>query len=356
MGKSSPRPPAAPDPAKTAAAQGAANVEAAIASGLLGNISQVGPGGEVRFTETGTRRVGGQDVPLFEQRTTLDPTGQETFDRQQQLANVLTQAAQQQAGFLPQDRFTLEGLPFAPGDQDFGQQRGDVEQAQFQRSLNLLNPQFEEQERALQENITQRGLPQSGEAATRELERFGRGRSQALEQAALASVLAGGQEQSRLFGLQQATRGQALGERQLERAQPFNELAAFLQGSPALAAPQAFAPVSAGVAPADVLGAQALSNQIAQQNFQTQQQGQQAGLSSGLGLLGTLGSAALLSDKRLKHDVKLLGKFGDHNWYSYKYLWSNVIEFGVMAQEVLKINPSAVTNVNGYYAVKYGDL
>jgi len=307
MGKSSPKAPPAPDPAETARAQGAANVEAAIASGILGNIGQVGPGGSVRFEETGQRVVGGREVPSFTQITELDPTGQETFERQQQLSLALTQAAQGQAGFLPTERFTLEGLPFAPGAEDFGEQRSQIEQAQFQRQLNLLNPQFAEQERALQENIAQRGLPISGEAATRELERFGTGRSQALESAALASVLAGGQEQNRLFGLQQAVRGQALGERQLERAQPFNELAAFLQGSPAISAPQAFSPVSAGVAPADVIGAQALSSQIAQQNFQAQQQAAQARNQAIGQTAGTAVQAAfLLSDRRLKHACFLL--------------------------------------------------
>lgn len=293
MGKSSPTPPAAPDPAATASAQGAANVEAAIASGVLGNVGQVGPGGTVRFEETGSRTVGDQEVPSFTQFTELSPEGQEQFDLQQQLALFLTQAAQNQSQFLPTDRFSLEGLPFAPGAQDFGEQRGQIEQAQFQRGLNLLQPGQEQSRATLQENIAQRGIPLTGEDATRLTGNLERSQGQQLENLALASVLGGGAEQNRLFGLQQATRGQALQERQLERSTPFNELAAFLQGAPALQQPQAFGPVSAGVAPADFTGAQALSSQIAQQNFQTQQQAQQGGLGSVLGLFGTLGGGLL---------------------------------------------------------------
>lgn len=293
MGKSSPSPPPAPDPAATARAQGGINLEAAIASGILGNVGQVGPAGTVRFEETGGREVGDQFVPSFTQFTELTPGAQEQFDRQQALALQLTGAAEQQAQFLPTERFTLEGLPFAPGAEDFGEQRGAVEQAQFQRGLNLLNPQFQQRERQLQESIAQRGIPITGEDALTQLSRFEGDRNQALEQLALASVLSGGQEQNRLFGLQQATRGQALGERQLERSTPFNELAAFLQGSPAIAQPQAFGPVSAGVAPANFIDAQALSSKIAQQNFQTQQQGRSANLGSGLGLLGALGGGLL---------------------------------------------------------------
>lgn len=65
MGKSSPSPPPAPDPVATANAQGAANVEAAVASGLLSNITRTGPEGQVRFEETGTRRVGEQDGYIY---------------------------------------------------------------------------------------------------------------------------------------------------------------------------------------------------------------------------------------------------------------------------------------------------
>ena len=219
-----------------------------------------------------------------------------------------------------------------------------------------MNPQFEQQQRGLEEQIAQRGIPTTGEDAERQLGRFETGRNQALESAALASVLAGGQEQNRLFGLQQATRGQALQERQLERSTPFNELSAFLQGAPSIGSPTQFQNAQLGVNAADFLGAQALSSQIAQQNFATQQQASSSGLSSGLGLLGSLGSAALLSDERLKRDIRPLGKFGKHKWYSYKYLWSDVVDFGVMAQEVLKTTPDAVVKINGYYAVDYARL
>ena len=72
----------------------------------------------------------------------------------------------------------------APGD--FAQQRGDVEQAQFQRGLNLLNPQFEQREQQLQEGIAQRGIPLTGEDASGQIERFESSRNQALENLALA--------------------------------------------------------------------------------------------------------------------------------------------------------------------------
>src|SRR5690606_8443568 len=68
------------------------------------------------------------------------------------------------------------------------------------------------------------GLPQTSRAFESEFGRFEDARNRALEEAALASVLAGGQEQSRLFGLDLATQ-QAVAA---QRAQQLNEVLARL--------------------------------------------------------------------------------------------------------------------------------
>jgi hypothetical protein len=64
-----------------------------------------------------------------------------------------------------------------------------------------------------------------------------------------------------------------------------------------------------------------------------------------------------VSDKRLKRSIYLLAKL--HNGikiYSFKYLWSDVVYVGVMAQDLLK-NPTwkdaVITKANGFYAVNY---
>lgn len=63
------------------------------------------------------------------------------------------------------------------------------------------------------------------------------------------------------------------------------------------------------------------------------------------------------SDRRLKHSIQLLARL--HNGmkiYAFKYLWSDVIYVGVMAQDLLQ-NPAwkkaVVTNENGFYGVNY---
>ena len=66
-----------------------------------------------------------------------------------------------------------------------------------------------------------------------------------------------------------------------------------------------------------------------------------------------------VSDARLKRDVTLLGRRGDGlGIYAYKYVWSDAVHIGVMAQEVALIHPAAVVRdeLTGYMAVNYGLL
>ena len=68
-------------------------------------------------------------------------------------------------------------------------------------------------------------------------------------------------------------------------------------------------------------------------------------------------TAPVPSDRRLKRSIHLLAKL--HNGlkiYAFKYLWSDVVYVGVMAQDLLQ-NPTwkdaVMTKANGFYAVNY---
>lgn len=70
-----------------------------------------------------------------------------------------------------------------------------------------------------------------------------------------------------------------------------------------------------------------------------------------------LGGLALLSDRNLKRDIKLVDVVQGYKIYTYKYIWSNEEHRGVMAQDVLETDKDAVTmNKNGYYMVDYSKL
>jgi len=68
--------------------------------------------------------------------------------------------------------------------------------------------------------------------------------------------------------------------------------------------------------------------------------------------------AKIFSDERLKTDVVKLGVRSDGlGVYLYRYLWSPARFIGVMAQEVLKVKPSAVhRDRSGFLMVDYGAL
>ena len=77
-----------------------------------------------------------------------------------------------------------------------------------------------------------------------------------------------------------------------------------------------------------------------------------AGLAQGIGAAG--GAAAFFSDKRLKTDIKKVGKTeGGLPIYTYKYKGDNRTQMGVMAQDVEKKTPKAVSEVGGFKAVNY---
>lgn len=97
--------------------------------------------------------------------------------------------------------------------------------------------------------------------------------------------------------------------------------------------------------------------------LQAQMANAQAKASQSSGLMGLAGSALgaaatiaplLMSDKRLKTDIKKVGKTDSGlPVYTYKYKGDNKTQMGVMAQEVEKKNPNAVGNVGGFKAVNY---
>lgn len=86
--------------------------------------------------------------------------------------------------------------------------------------------------------------------------------------------------------------------------------------------------------------------------------------SSMTGLAGSIfGAALFMSDERLKHNIKLIGKSNGHNIYTWtwndiaKQLGVDTHEFGVIAQDVMKTNPEAVfEDTTGYLKVNYGVL
>ncbi len=88
--------------------------------------------------------------------------------------------------------------------------------------------------------------------------------------------------------------------------------------------------------------------------------GEAAGFGSAVGAVaGAIGGALISkSDRRLKRDIVKIDQLSSGlNVYVFRYLWSPLRYIGVMADEVLKVNPSAVIALpSGDLAVDYARL
>ena len=127
---------------------------------------------------------------------------------------------------------------------------------------------------------------------------------------------------------------------------PFNQLATLagslapggVPGMPSFAAPQVGAP--------DVMG-------MIGSNYAANANRQAAGLGGLLSAGGSIG-AALLSDRRLKENVKRVGTLDNGlPVYTYNVIGVPVTQMGVMADEAEKVVPEAVIKRNGIKRVRY---
>jgi hypothetical protein len=97
------------------------------------------------------------------------------------------------------------------------------------------------------------------------------------------------------------------------------------------------------------LGMQQRAQQVAAGGANAQAQaGYASGIFQGIG-------SAIGSDIRIKENIRKVGMTdGGLPVYIYNYIGDNLTHMGVMAQDVEKVNPDAVTEMNGYKAVYYG--
>lgn len=342
MGKSSSVQP--PDPAETAKAQGQANVDAALATAKLNQINQVTPWGTLSYSgdfpvqssgsqqtvpavpggfvsngrpvsvrrdpggegeyyvynDTGARATGPvtqqEGSPAYTKVTSGGSTGrprtatitlpeavQNALNSQNRVTEGLSGYAEQ---FVPRaleglsDPFSLNGLPAAP--QASSEERQRIEAALMGR----LEPYLQRDQQALDTRLANQGITQGSEAYRGGQDDLSRARNDAR----LATIGVAGDEYARSFGLETQARQNAINELLLGRTQPINEIAALLQGGPAIQSPSFNSPGQVGVAPADFIGAQGQNLQAQNANVASQN----ADSASRNALIGTAATAAAI--------------------------------------------------------------
>lgn len=526
MGKSTPKAPAAPDPVATAQAQGQMNKETAIANANLNRIDQYTPQGSLTFSQIGTNPDGTpryqsnqtyspEQQKLYEQQTQVANAlsglaGQNiqrvqdaqskpfTYEGMTPLQTGVQQGQNIQSGYNAGGNIQQgydaggaiqnqiagagniqntygsggniqKGLDFSqlsalPGIGDFGSEAKRVQDAVYGQATSRLDPAFEQQQRQLATSLASKGVSENSEAYRRAMDQFARQKTDAYNQATFSGIQAGGQEQSRLFGLALQGRQQGAAETQAggafanaaqaqaeaqaaaragfgnqAQSQQFDQNAqsgAFYnaaqaqqnaqnQGAAAFgnqaqqqqnaqnAASAAFNNTAQGQIFGQGMQNAAFNNQARQQqiqeaaylrnlplndiaalmgtgggvqnpafadyaqtnvantdysglvqnNFNNQMQlynQQMQARNQGLGsIFGLAGSAAMaFSDRRLKNIIKAIGELPNGiKTYLYTYVGSSVRQVGVMADEVFKVLPEAVTvHPSGYMMVDYGKV
>jgi hypothetical protein len=346
MGKSAPK---APDPAQTAAAQGAANLDTAIAQGYLNMVDQNSPFGSVKYNQIGTQEVGGKEVPRFEQTTTLDPSQQRQLDATNQLSenalgvgntmfNNVAQATSQP--------FNPTGLPDMTTD--FSADRQKTIDDIYNTQTTRLDDRFGRDQASLESRLANQGIAQGSEAYTAAMKDFGYGKNDAYNQAMGTALAQGTNTQQALNSMRLGNRQQGYDEQSYERSLPMNELASLLGFSGGVQAPQFNATPQTGISPTDVAGP-------INDAYKARSDQYQSNLSGMYGAGQTALTAAMMfSDIRLKDDVVQVGFLNNGlPVYLFRYKGEDKFQIGLMAQDVEKTHPHAVKEVDGFKAVNY---
>jgi hypothetical protein len=243
--------------------------------------------------------------------------------------------------------------------------------AGWDKATALLNqrlaPQMAQAADAQQAKLANQGIVQGTKAYDNAMRTFNQGQNDLLNQAQLSGLSAGNTLfQQGLQGAQMGNQAQQQGYTQALTNYniPLNTLSSLRSGSQVQNPSFVNVPQQATTSGADILGATTATGNYNLSGYNAQQAAQ-ASMNSGLlGLAGSLGGAAIMSDIRTKEHIKYVGALPNGlsvYEYQYKPEWKDEAGHGtfvgVMAQDVEKVMPEAViTRPDGYKMVNYGVL
>lgn len=281
MSKGSSKQPKAPDPGQVAAAQGAANVETAIANAWLNSGNQVTPWGNTTTSQIGTQKVGANDVPIFSQTMTLSPEQQKLYEQGVQGDTALNDLGLSQIGRIQ----NAVSSPFSLSD--FGNAptvNQETRNKAYDSILARASPQQQRDMQALESRLAAQGIGLGSEAYSNAMSDYNRG----INDFRLGADAQAGNEMAQQYGLESGAYQQAIANKLLERQQPLQEFAQFMGTSNAFQSPGMVSNPGATIAPTDVT-----SPYYANYNAKLQQQANNQATNSSLwgGLAGLGGSA-----------------------------------------------------------------
>lgn len=237
-------------------------------------------------------------------------------------------------------------------NQQYTQNANNMQQANAAQAQHFAQNQAQQQAmNAAQQQTFNQTLAAAG---------FGNDAQQQMHQNGQAATAANNALKDQTYNAQQAqlaaqnaARAQYLNEMYAQRNQPINEISSLLSGAQ-VSSPNFVPTQGQRIEPVDYAG-------LVQQDYQnraTAYNQKRDGIGSVL--KNIVGALPIPSDRRLKKDVKKVGKLDGHSLYEYRYKGepqSGGKHLGVMAQEVEKTRPDAVSrNRDGMRLVDYGRL
>lgn len=312
--------PKAPDPKETAQAQSGMNRDTAITQMQLNSVNQVGPDGTLTYNQTGTSKFKDSSGNWVETPTYTATTA---LSKAQQAIKDQTDAASLNLGTIANERTNfLKDYLSKPFDVN-----SETENKLYDLGSKRLDPRFAQDQDALRTQLISSGIRPGTAAYDQQMQQFGQTKNDAYNNLALTG------------------RQQAFNEASFERSQPLNEISALMSGAQ-VQSPQFTNTPQAGVGGVDYTG-------LVNSKFQAEQQASQAKMGGLFGLASA--GIGLLSDRRAKTDIRRVGML--HNGltvYSYRYKDSDETQIGLMADEVERIHPEAVTRgADGFNRVRY---
>lgn len=302
MGKSS-SPPPAPDYAGAAQATAAGNLAAARSTASANRVNQTNPYGSITYSQTPTYDASGTLNPDagWNMNTTLSPTQQRQFDVNNQINEQLGGVAQQGLGYvqsaLDKPLGAANALSTSAGDPQLLQQ--NVQNALYKNATQYLDPQFAQQDTALESKLANQGITRGSEAYNSAMLNQGNAKQQAYDSARNSATSGAVGAAQGMFGqnlqnsqLQNATSAQDFAARQALQQNPLNMLNAVRTGqqlNTATLPTQQNVAQQQGVAGPDLLGAATATGQYNQGIYNAQQAGS-AGTTAGLGQLAMSGA------------------------------------------------------------------
>lgn len=341
--------------------------------------------------------AGGSPDPMDEQWTQtleLSPEQQALYgtstQNQQAIGNLAGQAAGRAAAAPEVDYNAAPQRVYSVAGSDYSglralpsgspQERQQVQDALYGSAKRYLDPQFSDADRNLRTNLLNSGIREGSEAWNNEMGRVNRDRTFAYGDARDRAIMAGGAEESRILadalaGRQQGMReqdtlyGQRMGnadltnlgrdanltEQTMRRQIPLNELMALYQPYQSPLMPNGAGGIQGPQAP-DIMGGTLANYQNAIDLYNAKAAKSGNTFNSLLGAAGT--AAAIFSDRRLKTDIRPTGEsINGFPLYRFRYLWDADTEHvGVMADEVERVMPDAVHEIDGFKAVDYAAI